>query len=54
MVKKSEKITGTDKKFQVKIEKLRTNTSTYKTLSFTIHHKGELVYQNTDIKKIYD
>jgi len=54
VVKKSEKTIGTGKKFQVKIEKLRTNTSTYKTLSFKIYHIGKLVYQNTDIKNIYD
>jgi len=54
VVKKSEKIIGKGKNFQVKIEKLKTNISTYKTLSFTIHHQGKLVYLNTDIKKIYD
>ncbi len=54
MFKKSEKTIGKGNDFQVKIEKLRTDTSTYKTLSFTIHHKGKLVYRNTDIKKIYD
>ena len=54
MVKKSEKTIGNGKKFQVKIEKLRTNTSTYKTLSFTIHHCGKLVYQKSDIQNIYD
>ena len=43
-----------DKKFKVKIEKLRTNTSTYKTLSFTIYHEGNVVYQKSDIQKIYD
>jgi len=54
VIKKSERVIGKGKSFQVKIEKLRTNTSTYKTLSFTIHHRGRLVYQNTDIKKIYE
>jgi len=54
-VKKIEEVKiGFNKKFKVKIEKVRTNTSTYKTLSFTIHHNGTLVYQKSDIQKIYD
>ena len=54
MIKKSEKITGNGKKFQVKIEKLRTKISTYKTLSFTIWYNQTIVYQKTDIKNIYE
>lgn len=54
-MKKIEEIKiGFNKKFKVKIEKVRTNISTYKTLSFTIYHNGVLVYQKSDIQKIYD
>lgn len=54
MIKVSEKKTGKGKKFLVKIEKLRTGTSTYKTLSFTIWHNQEVVYRKSDLTNIYD
>ncbi len=54
MIKVSETKTGLANKFKVKIEKVRTNTSTYKTLTFTIYHKGKLVYQKSDIQQIYN
>jgi len=54
VIKKSEKTTGSGDKFLVKIEKLRTNTSTYKTLSFTIWYNQVIVYQKSDLTNIYD
>lgn len=54
MVKISEKKTGDGKKFRVKIEKLRTGTSTYKILNFTIYLNGNIVYRKSDFKNIYD
>jgi len=55
VIKVSETIIGNkNAKFKVKIEKLRANTSTYKTLTFTIYHQGKIVYQKNDIKNLYD
>ena len=54
MVKKSEIITGNGEKYLVKIEKLRTNISTYKILNFTIYLNGNIVYQKSDLTNIYD
>jgi len=54
VIKASEKITGNGKKFLVKIEKLRTNVSSYKTLSFTIWYNQVIVYRKSDLTNIYD
>lgn len=54
MTKVNETQINKGKDYKVKIEKIRTDTATYKTLSFTIYHKGKLVYQKSDIQKIYN
>ena len=43
-----------NKRFKVVIEKLRTNTSTYKFLKFSIFFNGKLLYKKSDIKSLHD